>query len=136
MTALRERFAGARGYHNACTLGLPPRESVEALRADLDRWSAGESTAAGYGVIAESARSSFAGLVGVPVDRVAIGSQTSVMASVLAGSRAVPSERGRYASFYDGVARTLLEGAPPPVDVREALAVVAVIEQAHRLAAR
>ncbi|MBO0982338.1 Gfo/Idh/MocA family oxidoreductase [Rathayibacter sp. SD072] len=53
-----------------------------------------------------------------------------------AGSRAVPSERGRYSSFYDGVARTLLEGAPPPVDVREALAVVAVIEQAHRLAAR
>jgi scyllo-inositol 2-dehydrogenase (NADP+) len=52
------------------------------------------------------------------------------------GSAAVPSERGRYASFYDGVARSLLEGAPVPVDVREALAVVAVIEQAHALAGR
>ncbi|WP_230671253.1 aminotransferase class V-fold PLP-dependent enzyme [Rathayibacter sp. Leaf248] len=86
VTALRERFAGARGYHNACTLGLPPRESVEALRLDLDRWAAGENTAAGYGDVAERARSSFAGIVGVPVERVAIGSQTSAMASVLAGS--------------------------------------------------
>lgn len=83
---LRERFAGARGYHNACTLGLPPRETVEVLRADLDRWAAGESTAAGYGAVAERARAAFADIVGVPVSQVAIGSQTSVMAAVLASS--------------------------------------------------
>ncbi|AND16714.1 aminotransferase class V-fold PLP-dependent enzyme [Rathayibacter tritici] len=83
---LRARFAGARGYHNACTLGLPPRESVDALRADLDGWSNGESTAAGYGAVAERARASFAAIVGVPVDHVAIGSQTSAMAAVLAAS--------------------------------------------------
>lgn len=52
------------------------------------------------------------------------------------GSRPVPSERGRYAAFAEGVARTLLEGAPSPVDVREARAVVAVLERAHELAAR
>ncbi|PPG49519.1 MULTISPECIES: aminotransferase class V-fold PLP-dependent enzyme [unclassified Rathayibacter] len=83
---LRARFAGARGYHNACTLGLPPRETVEALRADLDGWSSGESTAAAYGAVAERARASFAAIAGVPVDRVAIGSQTSAMAAVLAAS--------------------------------------------------
>ncbi|SMH35861.1 Predicted dehydrogenase [Rathayibacter oskolensis] len=52
------------------------------------------------------------------------------------GSRSVPSERGRYSAFAAGVARSLLEGAAPPVDVRDARAVVAVIEQAHALAAR
>ncbi|QHC70583.1 aminotransferase class V-fold PLP-dependent enzyme [Rathayibacter sp. VKM Ac-2801] len=83
---LRARFTGARGYHNACTLGLPPRETVEALRADLDVWSSGESTAAAYGAVAERARASFAAIAGVPVDRVAIGSQTSAMAAVLAAS--------------------------------------------------
>ncbi len=31
-------------------------------------------------------------------------------------------------------ARTLLDGAPSPVDVRDARAVVALIEQAHALA--
>lgn len=83
---LRERFAGARGYHNACTLGLPPRETVEALRADLDAWSSGASTAAGYGAVAERAREAFADIAGVPVSQVAIGSQTSAMAAVLAAS--------------------------------------------------
>ncbi|PPF82830.1 oxidoreductase [Rathayibacter rathayi] len=50
------------------------------------------------------------------------------------GARRVPSERGRYAAFLEQVARSLREGAPPPVDVREAREVVAVIEQAHALA--
>lgn len=53
-----------------------------------------------------------------------------------AGSRPVPSERGRYAAFVEGVARTLLDGAPTPVDVHEARAVVAVLERAHQKAAR
>lgn len=83
---LRERFAGARGYHNACTLGLPPRETVAALRADLDSWSAGDNTAVGYGAVAERARAAFADIVGAPVSQVAIGSQTSAMAAVLAAS--------------------------------------------------
>ncbi|MBF4462064.1 MULTISPECIES: aminotransferase class V-fold PLP-dependent enzyme [unclassified Rathayibacter] len=83
---LRARFAGASGYHNACTLGLPPRETVSALRADLDGWSAGENTAAGYGDVAERARAAFADIVGVPAAQVAIGSQTSAMAAVLAAS--------------------------------------------------
>ncbi|MWV50258.1 oxidoreductase [Rathayibacter sp. VKM Ac-2803] len=52
------------------------------------------------------------------------------------GSRRVASERGRYAAFAEGVARSLLEGAPAPVDVREAREVVALIEQAHTLARR
>ncbi|PPG21598.1 aminotransferase class V-fold PLP-dependent enzyme [Rathayibacter toxicus] len=83
---LRERFSGARGYHNACTLGLPPHETVAALCADLGGWASGESTAAGYGAAVERARAAFADIVGVSPAWVAIGSQTSAMAAVLAAS--------------------------------------------------
>lgn len=48
----------------------------------------------------------------------------------------VPSERGSYASFYRGVAASLLSGAPSPVDVQEARAVIEIIEAAHVLARR
>lgn len=48
----------------------------------------------------------------------------------------VPTERGRYAAFYEGVAATLLEDRAAPVDVAQARAVVAIIEAAHTLARR
>ena len=51
------------------------------------------------------------------------------------GAHPVPSERGRYAAFLEQVARSLQEGASSPVDVLEAREVVAVLEQAHALAA-
>lgn len=43
----------------------------------------------------------------------------------------VPTEAGDYPAFYAGVAASILEGAPSPVDPREALEVVRVIERAH-----
>ncbi len=49
------------------------------------------------------------------------------------GVRAVPTEAGDYPAFYAGVAASILEGAPSPVDPREALEVVRIIERAHAL---
>jgi scyllo-inositol 2-dehydrogenase (NADP+) len=46
----------------------------------------------------------------------------------------VPTERGDYARFYAGVAATMRDGAPPPVDPGEALAALRIIAQAHDLA--
>jgi predicted dehydrogenase len=43
----------------------------------------------------------------------------------------VPTERGDYAAFYAGVAATIRDGAPPPVDPGEALAALRIIAQAH-----
>jgi scyllo-inositol 2-dehydrogenase (NADP+) len=43
----------------------------------------------------------------------------------------VPMERGDYAAFYAGVAATLLDGAASPVDARDSLAVLSILEQAH-----
>lgn len=47
------------------------------------------------------------------------------------GPREVPAENGAYTAFYAGVARALREGAPPPVDPSDAVAVLRVIEAAR-----
>jgi scyllo-inositol 2-dehydrogenase (NADP+) len=46
----------------------------------------------------------------------------------------VPTERGDYAHFYAGVAATILDGAPPPVEPADALAALRIIARAHELA--
>ncbi|MER7076840.1 Predicted dehydrogenase [Saccharopolyspora kobensis] len=46
--------------------------------------------------------------------------------------RRVPSERGDYLAFYDGVVRSLRDGAPPPVDPADAVAALDIISAAHR----
>jgi len=45
----------------------------------------------------------------------------------------VPTEAGDYPAFYAGVAASILEGAPSPVDPKDALEVVRVLERAHAL---
>jgi predicted dehydrogenase len=51
------------------------------------------------------------------------------------GARPVPTERGAYERFYAGIAAALRDGAPPPVDVADAVAGLEIIEAAHRSAA-
>jgi predicted dehydrogenase len=50
--------------------------------------------------------------------------------------RAVPAERGRYDAFYAGLADAILRGAPVPVDPRDSLRVIEIIEQIHSGAGR
>jgi predicted dehydrogenase len=50
------------------------------------------------------------------------------------GSRVVPTLPGDYPAFYAAMARALREGAPPPVDPDEAVAVLEVIEKARATA--
>jgi scyllo-inositol 2-dehydrogenase (NADP+) len=45
--------------------------------------------------------------------------------------REVPTERGSYGSFYAGVAKSLADGAPPPVDPRDAVAVLELLDEAR-----
>ncbi len=46
----------------------------------------------------------------------------------------VPTERGDYAGFYAGVAATMRDGAPPPVEAADALAALRIIARAHEMA--
>lgn len=79
----------ARGYLAAASMGLPTDETVAAMHTDLEWWRTAQRDPMGYEESVESTRSHYARLVGVPAERVAIGSQTSVMASVFAA--AVPA---------------------------------------------
>jgi predicted dehydrogenase len=46
--------------------------------------------------------------------------------------REVPTEPGSYSSFYAGVAASLHDGAPPPVDPRDAVGVLKLLDEARR----
>jgi selenocysteine lyase/cysteine desulfurase len=83
---LRSDFDPAPGYLNAATSGVAPRRTVRALGEDLARWGAGGIDVPRYEAAVATARGRFASLVGVPAARVAIGSQVSVMAGVVAAS--------------------------------------------------
>ncbi len=89
LAAAIAEFGEPRGYVAVASIGLPPRRSVEALRADLDAWARADRDPQGYDPIVERTRASYARLLSIDVARVAIGSQTSVQASVVAAS--VPS---------------------------------------------
>src|SRR3954464_11683209 len=82
----RAHFTAPPGYLAACTQGLPLRETVAAARAELDLWGRGEATPAHYGAAVERSRAAFSRIAGVPGDRVAIGSQVSVLVSIVAAS--------------------------------------------------
>jgi scyllo-inositol 2-dehydrogenase (NADP+) len=50
------------------------------------------------------------------------------------GLRPVPTEPGDYPAFYAGMAASIRDGAPVPVDPRDSLEVVRIIERAHAIA--
>ena len=86
LRSARAAFSGGRGYLAACTVGLPPRATRAAVIADLDAAAAGRATAADYSAVVERTRGHFARLVGADVSRIAIGSQASVFAGLLAAA--------------------------------------------------
>ncbi|MEU1970273.1 aminotransferase class V-fold PLP-dependent enzyme [Microbacterium sp. NPDC019599] len=82
----RDQFPGGRGYLAACTVGLPSLASRAAIVADLDASLAGRPDPASYTAAVELSRRHFARLVGVDAERVAIGSQVSGFAALIAAS--------------------------------------------------
>ena len=82
----RRQFDAEVTYLNTATLGLPPRSAVEALSAAQREWRAGTADAHGYDDPVAAARAAYAGLLGVDVGSVAVGSQVSVFAGLVAAS--------------------------------------------------
>lgn len=85
-SAYRDAFAAGPGYLAACTQGLPTRATVAATRDDLERWARGDAAPVDYDAAIARSRAAFARLAGVDVDDIAIGSQVSVLASLVAAS--------------------------------------------------
>jgi selenocysteine lyase/cysteine desulfurase len=73
-------------YLNTASYGLPPTPAWEEFQSVLEDWRGGRTSWEGWGDYTESARESFARMVGVPVDWVAIGANTSTMVGLMAAS--------------------------------------------------
>jgi selenocysteine lyase/cysteine desulfurase len=64
-------------YCNTASYGLPPRPGWDALQSALEDWHGGRTSWETWGQSTEGSRAAFARLVGVEVDRVAVGSTVS-----------------------------------------------------------
>jgi selenocysteine lyase/cysteine desulfurase len=73
-------------FLDTASVGLPPSTATVALERALDTWRAGRATPQEYDSYVAQARTSFARLAGVPAGTVAVGSQTSVFAGMVAAS--------------------------------------------------
>ena len=63
--AAQNEFSAELIFLNTATMGLPPRRTLEAIRAALDVWSSGRASAVAYDDEVARARSNYAQLVGV-----------------------------------------------------------------------
>ncbi len=73
-------------YLNTASYGLPPDPAWEAFQAVLEDWRGGRTSWEHWGDATEAARSSFARMVNVPIEWVAIGANTSSMVGLVASS--------------------------------------------------
>ena len=84
LSAVQQRFPSVPGYLSACTSGLPAHSTTAAMRSFIDEWSTGRMDAHSISTQVEECRALFASLVGVDAERVAVGTQASQFASVVA----------------------------------------------------
>ncbi|MGI8903138.1 MAG: aminotransferase class V-fold PLP-dependent enzyme [Solirubrobacteraceae bacterium] len=73
----RALWEPAGAYCNTASYGLPPRPAWDALQSALAQWRGGRTSWEHWGYSTEGARAAFARLVGVGVERVAVGSTVS-----------------------------------------------------------
>src|SRR3954454_12105859 len=144
VAAAREEFSPGGVYLNTASLGLPPRRSLTALHEALDAWQAGRAQPPDYDEPVARARATFAGLVGVDPGRVAVGSQVSVFAGLVAASVPPGGEvllaRGEFTSmvfpFLAQEARGVrvreaeLDGLADAVTPRTSLVAVSAVQSA------
>jgi selenocysteine lyase/cysteine desulfurase len=70
-------------YCNTASYGLPPRPAWDALQSALAEWHGGHTSWEHWGQTTDRARAAFARLVGVDVERVAVGSTVSELVGSL-----------------------------------------------------
>src|SRR3990170_701839 len=73
-------------YLNTASFGLPPTPAWDALQEALEEWRGGRTSWEHWGIPGEGARASFARIVGVPVETVAIGATVSGLVGLVAAS--------------------------------------------------
>ncbi|MCV7421245.1 aminotransferase class V-fold PLP-dependent enzyme [Mycobacterium yunnanensis] len=101
-SAFGAEFAGAAGFLNSATYGLPPTFMLEGLTDRIAQWQAGTLDVPAFDESVTRARAAYADLVGVPVDSVAMGGSVSALLGLVAaavpdGTR-VATLRGEFTS--------------------------------------
>jgi selenocysteine lyase/cysteine desulfurase len=87
-----QQFSPDRVYLNTATLGLPPVSVVRAMHEVVDRWASGELSPQDFDGCVTSARASFARIMKVAVDCVAVGHTVSGLVGCVAASLPFGSE--------------------------------------------
>ena len=106
-------------YLDTATMGLPPRRSWLALQRAQAGWRAGTADAPGYDRPLAEARGAYARLVGVPPSAVAVGSQVSVFAGLIAANLPGGSEVLTATGDFTSVLFPFLAQSRRGVEVRE-----------------
>ena len=86
LLAATAEFSAEVVYLDTASLGLPPRRSLDALQEALGQWRTGRSSPPDFDAPVNASRASYAGLVGVPPSWVAVGSQVSAFAGLVAAA--------------------------------------------------
>lgn len=83
--AFSAEFDVPDGYLNTPSIGIPPEAVADAVAAAVGRWRTGADVPPDFDESIEISRQGFAELVGVPVERVAIGAAVSQLIANVAG---------------------------------------------------
>lgn len=86
LAGAREQFDAPPGYLAVASMGILSRDSVAAMKDDLDACARGRRTPPEYDAVVDRARAAYAGLVGVPVGSVAFGTSTATAAALVAAT--------------------------------------------------
>jgi selenocysteine lyase/cysteine desulfurase len=84
--AFGQQFDAPDGYLNTASIGMPPVVVAEAVAEAVRGWRAGSGRAHDFDEPVAVARAAFARLIGVEVDRVAIGSSVSSLVGLVAAN--------------------------------------------------
>ena len=85
-TAFGRQFDVPDGYLNTASIGDPPACAADAVAAGVDDWRGGAARASDFDPAVAAGRAAFADLVGVAVDRVAIGASVSTLVGLIAAA--------------------------------------------------
>lgn len=116
--AARDEFDGEL-YLDTVSYGLPPRRALAALEAALEDWRLGRVRAPDYDDAVRASRDAYARLVGVDPGWVAVGSQVSVFAGLVAAALPDGSEVLTAEGEFTSIVFPFLAQAARGVRVRE-----------------
>jgi selenocysteine lyase/cysteine desulfurase len=85
-SAFGRRFDLPDGYLNTASIGVPPVHVADAVPDAVEAWRRGAAQPADFDPAVAAGRAAFADLLGVPVDRIAVGGSVSALVGLVAAA--------------------------------------------------